>query len=104
MPVRARQILVVPCCMPAGGRHESVADELGVRSAALRRPLIDALIGAERTLRLEAAGYATEVVPFVRPTVTPHNLLWRARRLGDPTRTREAAARLARMEARHSVD
>lgn len=97
---RARRILVVPCCIPTFKRWERVADELGVKSAALRRPLIDSLIGSERTLRLEAAGYATDIVPFVRPTVTPHNLLWRARKLGDPTRAAAAAARLAELERR----
>ena len=56
-------------------------------------------IDAERTLRLEAAGYATEVVPFVPPTVTPHNLLWRARRVGEPRAMADAAERLERLRA-----
>ncbi len=98
---RARHLLLVPCCTPAGGAGERIADELGMpRQAAVRRPFLDSLVAAERTLRLEAAGYRTEVVAFVPPTVTPHNLLWRARRLGDPNRARSAAASLARLRSR----
>ena len=43
--------------------------------------------------RLEAAGYETEVVEFVAPTITPHNLLWRARLVREPRRM--AAAKIA---------
>ena len=50
----------------------------------MRRRFIQAMVDAERTRRLEAAGYETEVVEFVGATVTPHNLLWRARRVGEP--------------------
>jgi len=32
----------------------------------------------------------------VPPTLTPHNLLWRARRVGEPRRMAAAAANLAR--------
>jgi hypothetical protein len=46
------------------------------------------------TLYLEAAGYATEVVAFVPPTVTPHNLLWRARLTDEAVRMAEAARAL----------
>jgi len=35
----------------------------------------------------------------VPPTVTPHHLLWRARRVREPARMREAAERLARLRA-----
>jgi len=38
------------------------------------------------------------VVPFAPPTVTPHGLLWRARRVGEPGRMQKAAADLARLE------
>ena len=55
------------------------------------------LIDAERTLRLEAAGWETTIVPFVAETVTPHNLLFRARRVREPTRMREAGERLSRL-------
>jgi threonine dehydrogenase-like Zn-dependent dehydrogenase len=93
---RARRLLVVPCCTPALERPS--AELMGIpRHAAVRRAFLEALVAAERTLRLEAAGYATEVVPFVAPTVTPYNLVWRARRVGEPGRMRAAAERLARL-------
>jgi hypothetical protein len=57
------------------------------------------LIDAERTLRLEAAGYDTEVVEFCAPTITPHNLLWRGRRGLDEVRRAEAAGRRERLFA-----
>ena len=44
---------------------------------------IQSLIDAERTWLLEAAGYETEVDEFVGSTVTPHNLLWRSRLVGE---------------------
>jgi hypothetical protein len=69
------------------------------RQAEVRRPFVTTLIDAERTLRLEAAGYEVTVVPFVPRSVTPHNLLWRARRAGEPTRMREATERLDRLRA-----
>jgi hypothetical protein len=52
------------------------------------------LIDAERTLRLEVAGWETTVAALVPPTVTPHNLMWRARRMREPNRMREAAQQL----------
>ncbi len=70
------------------------AERKGIpRHAAIRGRFVQALVDAERTLRLEAAGYQTEVVEFVGATVTPHNLLWRARRVKEPKRM--AAARQA---------
>jgi hypothetical protein len=93
---RARRLLLVPCCTPA--RDRAVAEELGVpRHASVRRAFLESLVLAERTLRLEAAGFETEVVPFVAPTVTPHNLAYRARRVGERNRMRVAAERLARL-------
>jgi hypothetical protein len=92
----AQRLVVVPCCTPAGERP--AAEALGVpRHGPVRRAFLEALVAAERTLRLEAAGYATEVVPFVPPTVTPYNLAWRARRVGEPGRMRMAAERLTRL-------
>jgi hypothetical protein len=84
----ARRLLLVPCCtgaaVAAADRAARSADEAGIpRHAAVRRRFIQAMVDAERTLVLEAAGYATEVVELVAPTVTPHNLLWRARRVGE---------------------
>jgi len=93
---RAGSLLLVPCCtgrtVAAAARAESRASQLGVpHHAPVRRRFIQAAVDAERTLRLEAAGYETEVVEFVAPTVTPHNLLWRARRVLEPRRMAAAA-------------
>lgn len=101
---RARWLLLVPCCysgaVPFSAIAEARADQLGVpRHAEVRRRIVTGLIDAERTLRLEAAGYETTVIPFVPPAVTPHHLLWRARRAGEPRRMAEAAERLARLRA-----
>lgn len=81
----ARFVLLVPCCTSdsvaaiASAKQEAL--RLGIpRQAPVRRRFIQALVDADRTRRLEAAGYITEVVEFVGATVTPHNLLWRARR------------------------
>ncbi len=99
---RARWIHLVPCCYGAGvpfaAAAEARADAIGVpRQAEVRRAFVAALIDAERTLRLEAAGYEVTVVPFVPKSVTPHNLLWRARRAGEPARMREAMGLLERL-------
>jgi hypothetical protein len=97
---RTRCLLLVPCC--TSGRVSAAAMAAGVaarlcipRHAPVRRRFLQALIDAERTLRLEAAGYETEVVELCPPTVTPHNLLWRARRVGEPARVRAAVRALA---------
>lgn len=100
----ARWLLLVPCCyagsVPFAASAEAIADAVGLpRHAEVRRRAVMALVDAERTLRLEAAGYETTVVPLVAPTVTPHNLLWRARRVGEPVRMQKAAERLARLRA-----
>jgi hypothetical protein len=89
--LRARQLLLVPCCtssaMPMTARASALADKMNIpRHAPVRRRFIQSIVDAERTLRLEAAGFETEVVEFVPPTVTPHNLLWRARYVGEPRR------------------
>lgn len=81
----ARLVLLVPCCTsdttPAAVHAKQEAARLAIpRQAPVRRRFIQALVDADRTRRLEAAGYRTEVVEFVGATVTPHNLLWRARR------------------------
>lgn len=98
---RARALLLVPCCtgraVDAAARAERRADAEGIpRHAPVRRRFVQAWVDAERTWRLEAAGYETEVVEFVAPTVTPHNLLWRARRVGEPGRMRAARRTLER--------
>jgi hypothetical protein len=84
----AKVLLVVPCCtsksMEASARATEEARRLNIpRQAPVRRRFIQAWVDAERTRALEAAGYETEVVEFVPATVTPHNLLWRARRVVD---------------------
>lgn len=91
-------LLLVPCCygaaIPAWGIAETRAEALGYpRHAEVQKRFIQSFIDAERTLRLEAAGWETTVVPFVPPTVTPHHLLFRARRLKEPRRMEEAARR-----------
>jgi hypothetical protein len=101
---RARHILIVPCCtseaVAAVALASRQAEALGLpRHAEVRRRFIQAMVDAERTLRLEAAGYQTNVVAFVAPTQTPHNLLWRARRVEEPVRMADAARRLQRFRA-----
>ena len=101
---RTRQLLLVPCCtseaVAAVALAMKRAEALGLpRHAEVRRRFVQAIVDAERTLCLEAAGYETTVVPFVSPTHTPHNLLWRARRVGEPVRMAEAASRLQRLRA-----
>jgi hypothetical protein len=101
---RARHILVVPCCTSEAVAAVELAslraEALGLpRHAEVRRRFIQAMVDAQRTLRLEAAGYETNVVAFVAPTQTPHNLLWRARRVGEPVRMADAARRLQRFRA-----
>jgi hypothetical protein len=98
----ARWIFLVPCCyaaaVPFAAAAEARADRLGLpRHAAVRRRFVTSLIDGERTLRLEAAGWETTILPFVPPTVTPHNLLFRARRVREPGRMRDARERLARL-------
>ncbi len=100
----AREILLVPCCtsraVEAARRAEARAAASGIpRHAPVRRRFIQAMVDAERTWRLEAAGYETEVVEFVGATVTPHNLLWRARRVREPGRMAAARAALATLES-----
>jgi hypothetical protein len=100
---QARWLLLVPCCyaheVPFSATAEKLAEKLGATHAEVRRRLIQSLVDTERTLRLEAAGYDVTVVPFVPPTVTPHNLLWRARRAGEPRRMQLAAEQLAKLRA-----
>jgi hypothetical protein len=101
---QTRHLLLVPCCTSdsviAADLANRQAEAIGLpRHAEVRRRFIQSIVDAERTLRLEAAGYETTVVPFVSPTQTPHNLLWRARRVGEPKRMAEAAQRLQRLRS-----
>lgn len=100
----ARGLLLVPCCTGAAVEASRVAarqaDRVGIPPhAPVRRRFIQAIVDAERTWRLEAAGYETEVVELVGATVTPHNLLWRARLVREPGRMARAAALLARLRS-----
>ncbi len=93
---KAKILLLVPCCtsraIAAADRAMKRAERLGFpHHAQVRRRFIQCSVDAERTLRLEASGYQTEVVELVGATVTPHNLLWRSRRVCEPARM--AAAR-----------
>jgi len=104
-------LLLVPCCYGAhpastGGSHPipgqraaSAFVDVLPRHGLVGRRLAQAIVDAERTLRLEAGGFAIDVVEFVAATVTPHNLLWRARRVDEPPRRARAAAAYARLVA-----
>jgi hypothetical protein len=99
---KARALLLVPCCtgraVLATSHADSQAEALGIpRHAGVRRRFVQAFVDAERTLRLEAAGWQTEVVELCSPTVTPHNLVWRARHVGEPGRMARAAADLQKL-------
>jgi hypothetical protein len=101
---KARTLLLVPCCtsdaVTASNLAYARAEALRIpRHAPVRRRFIQAIVDAERTWRLEAAGYETEVVEFVAPTVTPHNLLWRARLVREPQRMAAARNSLANLIA-----
>jgi len=81
----ARVLLLVPCCtsrrVPAYEKAVAMAGRLGIpRQAPVRWRFLQAWVDTERTWRIEKAGYETEVVEFVAPTITPHNLLWRSRK------------------------
>jgi hypothetical protein len=96
---KARFLLLVPCCygreIPFAHLAAETVERAEIsRHAEIRRRLEGALIDAERTLRLEAGGYHVEVVQFVPPTVTPHNLLWRARWAGEPVAMARARRQL----------
>ncbi len=100
---RARTLLLVPCCtsksVSAAVRAGRLAPLLGIpRHSPVRRRFVQALVDAERTCRLEAAGYYTEVVEFVAATLTPHNLLWRANLVAEPVRMAAAAQSLQVLE------
>lgn len=100
--VKARELLLVPCCtskhVAAAGAADRHADALAIpRHAEVRRRFIQSIVDAERTLRLESAGWQTTVVAFVAPTVTPHNLLWRCQHVGEPHRMAEAARQRAHL-------
>lgn len=99
----AKWVLLVPCCysaqVPTWALAEQRADALALPPhAEVRKRFVQSFIDGERVTRLEAAGYEVTVVPFVAPTVTPHNLLIRARRVLEPRRMAAARDRLATLQ------
>lgn len=98
----ARRLLLAPCCVGEAVPFFATAERLFAstalpRHAPVRGRFVRALVDAARTLALEAAGYETTIVPFTAPTVSPENLLWRARRVREPRRMQEAEQRLRRL-------
>jgi hypothetical protein len=76
----ARRLFLVPCCTGQSPTALVEAERLAIpRQAPVRRAFVEAMVAAERTRRLEAAGYEVVVAPLVPPSVTPYNLVWRAR-------------------------
>ena len=100
-----RFAFVVPCCygkdVPFLARALQMADAMGATQRNIRRRIAVSIVDLERTLRFEAAGYEVEAHDFVGATITPHNLLLRARRTRSENRMADAASRLASLrEAR----
>ncbi len=93
---QAKHLWLVPCCYQNSAVATARADALGISThAEIRRNFILSYVDSQRSLTLEAAGYEVTVAAFVPPTVTPHNLVFRARRVGEPKRMQAAAAQLA---------
>lgn len=104
----ARRLLLAPCCygrtVPFAPAAERAARAMPfVADDVLRRRIAAALIDQERALRLEVAGFETATEELVGPTVTPHNLLFVARRTDDPVRIARARARLEALRAAGDV-
>lgn len=104
---RARNLLLVPCCVGRSTRGESLARSIHASlalpdAAPIARRMVHAIVDGERILRLESAGYQTDALEFVPARVTPYNVLLRARRVDEPirkARSREALARLTSFSA-----
>ncbi|MBS2014176.1 MAG: methyltransferase [Deltaproteobacteria bacterium] len=101
---RARQLFVAPCCYGKnvsfleGAKAAVTRMGLGADDLLLRR-MAASVVDLERTLRLEAAGYEAHLEEFVGATVTPHNLLFLARRTCSDVRIARARDRLAALRA-----
>src|SRR5688572_2297796 len=92
---QAKHLWLVPCCYASDELANQRAESIGIsRQAEIRRRFILSFVDTRRTLTLEAAGYEVTVAAFVAPTITPHNLVFRARRVGEPTRMEEARIRM----------
>jgi len=96
--LRARHLLLVPCCHERPSR--AAARALGLPAQGLLRGrLSDALTDTRRALRLEAAGYEVVALELVPAAVTPQNLLLRARFVGATGRAERARSALDRLRA-----
>lgn len=101
---RARQLFLVPCCY---GGSVSFRDQAAmvvahmpwVSDDVIRRRMTASVIDLERKLRLEAAGYATDIEELFATSISPHNLLFIARRTNEPVRITRARERLAALYA-----
>jgi hypothetical protein len=98
----ARTILIAPCCvastLPLSRIAARRADRMGLpRPGPVRRRFVEAFVLGARLHTLESLGYATEAVAFVGETVTPYNVVLRARRGPDRTRMERAASELERL-------
>ncbi len=93
---RAGVILSTPCC-----HHEMMGQihcaplSFITSHSMLKQKLCDAATDALRTLKLEAAGYAVDVLELIDAEETPKNVMLRAHRLrrADPVRCRLARTR-----------
>lgn len=102
--VRARHVLLVPCCYGAAIRFRDdaarvVANMTYAADDVIRRRMTASLIDMERKLRLEVAGYSTDIEELFPATVSPHNLAFIARRTASPVRIARAEARLSALRA-----
>lgn len=100
--IRASHVLVAPCCvaskLPAAQRGRETLERLGLPSRGeIRRRFVEAFVMGTRTLALEAGGYHTEVVAFVGESVTPHNVVLRARLVDEPVRRERARCTLEQL-------
>ena len=105
---RARQLFVAPCCpaKSAAARTRAAAFVKGLGFVAddlLRRRMADNVVQLERKLRLECAGYQADIEEFAAPTITPHNLLFIARRTQSAVRMKRAEDRLAALAASQTL-
>lgn len=101
---QTRQLFLVPCCYGKSvafreAAIRAVSAQTFVADDVLRRRIVASYIELERKLRLEAAGYETDIEEFVAPTVTPHNLLHVARLTRSEVRIARAKKRLADLYA-----
>lgn len=101
---RTRFLFLAPCCygasIPFLEKAVAKVQTLDVVTGDfLRRRMAMQLVDAERKLRLEAAGYETELDEFAGATVTPHNVLFTARFTRNEKRMTTARALLAKMHA-----